>query len=74
MLEGYDLSTPKKLHNAKASQNALVNKYLKKLAAQAGIDKPLSTHIARHSLPTQPGRPGGASTTSRRRSNTPVSR
>ena len=50
MLDGYDLSTPRKLHNAKSSQNALVNKYLKKLAALAGIDKPLTTHIARHSF------------------------
>ncbi|MEO1632485.1 MAG: tyrosine-type recombinase/integrase, partial [Bacteroidota bacterium] len=50
MLEGYDLSTPRKLHNAKSSQNALVNKYLKKIAALAGIETPLSFHIARHSF------------------------
>ncbi|MEO1075542.1 MAG: site-specific integrase [Bacteroidota bacterium] len=50
MLDGYDLSTPRKLHNAKSSQNALVNKYLKKIAALAGIETPLSFHIARHSF------------------------
>lgn len=50
MLDGYDLSTPRKLHNARSSRNTLVNKYLKQIAAQAGIDKPLSTHIARHSF------------------------
>lgn len=50
MLRDYDLSTPQKLHNAKASQNTLVNRHLKTLAAMAGIDKSLSTHIARHSF------------------------
>ena len=50
MLDGYDLSTPRKRYNARSSQNTLVNKYLKKIAEMAGIDKPLSTHIARHSF------------------------
>lgn len=50
LLDGYDLSTPTKLHNAKSSRNALANKYLKKIAALAGIEKPLSTHVARHSF------------------------
>ncbi len=50
MLEGYDLSTPRKLYNAIASQNALVNKNLKKVASRAGITCNLSFHIARHSF------------------------
>ncbi|MEM8598465.1 MAG: site-specific integrase [Bacteroidota bacterium] len=50
MLDGYDLSTPEKLYNAKSSQNALVNKYLRQVADLAGIAKPLSMHIARHSF------------------------
>ena len=50
MLEGYDLSTPRKLYNAIASQNALVNKNLKKVASRAGISCNLSFHIARHSF------------------------
>lgn len=49
LFEGYDLSTPER-YRAKASQNALCNKYLKQLAEQAGIDKPLSMHVARHSF------------------------
>lgn len=56
LLEGYDLSTPRKLYNAKSSRNAAVNRCLKRLAKQAGITgtdgepKPISTHIARHSF------------------------
>ena len=50
MLEGYDLSTPRKLYNAIASQNALVNKYLKKVAKRAEITCNLSFHISRHSF------------------------
>ncbi len=40
----------KQLHNQISSKTALVNKYLKKIAALAEIDKPLTTHIARHSF------------------------
>lgn len=50
LMEGYDLTSPKKLYNAKASQNTLMNKSLKEIARRAEIDKPLSTHIARHSF------------------------
>ncbi|MEM6783499.1 MAG: site-specific integrase [Bacteroidota bacterium] len=50
MLDGYDLSTPAKLLSARGSQNALVNKYLKKIAEAAGIETALSFHIARHSF------------------------
>lgn len=40
----------KVLYSAVASKNALINKYLKKIAAMAGITKNLSFHIARHSF------------------------
>ena len=55
MLDGYDLSTPKGMLSAVASQNALTNKYLKrvaKLAATEEVPMPakLSFHIARHSF------------------------
>ena len=39
-----------KLFNQISAKNALVNKYLKKLAALAGIEKRLSLHISRHSF------------------------
>lgn len=53
ILTGRDVSTPEKLVNASGSQNALVNKYLKHLAAaveDAGTPMPakLTFHIARH--------------------------
>ncbi len=53
ILAGRDVSTPEKLVNASGSQNALVNKYLKKLAVvveDAGTPMPakLTFHIARH--------------------------
>ncbi len=38
------------LHNAIGAKNALMNKYLKKIAKLAEIDKNLSMHIARHSF------------------------
>jgi integrase/recombinase XerD len=38
------------LFNYISSKTALVNKYLKKIAILADIEKPLTTHIARHSF------------------------
>lgn len=49
-LEGYDVSTPTKWRKARGSQTALYNSTLKDLAAEAEIDKKLSSHIARHSF------------------------
>jgi len=40
----------KKLLNDVGSKNALINKYLKKIAVQAGITKNVSFHISRHSF------------------------
>lgn len=39
-----------KLHNIIGAKNALINKYLKKIATLADIDKNISMHIARHSF------------------------
>lgn len=39
-----------KMYQDVSSKNALINKYLKKIASQAEIDKPLSMHISRHSF------------------------
>ena len=39
-----------KMYQDVSSKNALINKYLKKIAEQAEIDKPLSMHISRHSF------------------------
>ena len=50
VLTGYDLSTPQRTWNALSAQNALANKYLRKIADQAGISCRLSFHIARHSF------------------------
>ena len=38
-----------KMYQDISSKNALINKYLKKIAEQAEIEKPLSMHISRHS-------------------------
>lgn len=49
----YDLSTPRGMDRAIASQNALHNKALKRIGAAAGIDAKgsgLSMHVARHSF------------------------
>jgi site-specific recombinase XerD len=40
----------KKLTDDVSSKNALINKYLKKIATQAGIKKNISFHISRHSF------------------------
>ena len=50
ILTGYDVSTSAKLLNAISSQNALINKYLKKIASQTGIECKLSFHVSRHSF------------------------
>lgn len=39
-----------KMYQDISSKNALINKYLKKIAEKAGIEKPLSMHISRHSF------------------------
>lgn len=39
-----------KFYNLVSSKTAIVNKYLKKIAELSGIEKPISTHIARHSF------------------------
>lgn len=39
-----------KMYQDVSSKNALINKYLKKIAEQAEIEKPLSMHISRHSF------------------------
>ena len=40
----------KQLYNDISAKTALINKYLKKLATMAGIEKRLSMHISRHSF------------------------
>lgn len=45
-----NLDDPKTLHNQISSKNALINKYLKKIARDAEIEKRLSFHVARHSF------------------------
>lgn len=49
ILDGYDLSSPEARRAAIAARNALANKYLKKLQRRAGIETPISFHLARHS-------------------------
>lgn len=39
-----------KMYQDISSKNALINKYLKKIAEKAEIEKPLSMHISRHSF------------------------
>lgn len=50
LLDRYETNTPEKMHKAISRSNALINKYLKKIGAAAGIDTPVSFHMARHSL------------------------
>ena len=56
VLDGYDLSTARSRHNAVGSRNALVNKYLRKVAARVGLvdadgaPRRVGFHLSRHSL------------------------
>ena len=50
ILNGYDTSTPEKMAQSIGNQNALVNKYLKKIARRAEIECHLSFHVTRHSF------------------------
>ena len=45
-----DLKKPSVLHAQISSKTTIINKYLKKIAELAAIDKPLSSHIARHTF------------------------
>lgn len=45
-----NLKNPTVMHGQIASKTTIINKYLKKIAELAGIDKPLSSHIARHTF------------------------
>ena len=49
ILEGYDMSTPKKRRAAISSRNALANRYLGQIGEKAGVDVSVSMHLARHS-------------------------
>lgn len=50
---GYDYSDNKRLCNHIASKTTIQNSNLKKLAKEAKIDSPISTHVARHSMADQ---------------------
>ena len=50
ILDGYNISTPAKVHQSISTRNVLTNKYLKKIQEMAGIETPISFHLARHSL------------------------
>jgi site-specific recombinase XerD len=49
-LDGYDLSTPDAYRSARGSRNATYNSLLKEIAAEAGVSKSLSSHVARHTF------------------------
>jgi integrase len=46
----YDYSDPIFLHSQIGSKTAIFNKFLKYIASRAGINKKITTHIARHSF------------------------
>ena len=50
IIRKYNTSTPKRMLNAISAQNALVNKYLKRIGEVAGIQEKISFHISRHSF------------------------
>jgi len=49
-LDGYDVSTPEAWRHARGTRTAYYNKTLRQLASDAGIQKRLSSHVARHSF------------------------
>jgi len=49
LMDAYDTDTPEKRSKAKEARTTIVNKYLKKLAEAAGIEKKITSHTARHS-------------------------
>jgi integrase len=57
-LKPEDFEDDIKLFNAISSKTALLNKYLKKLAQKADIDKPVTFHTSRHTFATRALRKG----------------
>lgn len=49
-LDGYELSPEEKVQRAIGSRNTVVNRFLKEMVEGTGIEKTVTTHIARHSL------------------------
>lgn len=49
-LQGVDMSNKHEVFSKSRNATRLMNKYLKRIAIQCGIDKNLSNHIARHSF------------------------
>lgn len=49
-LKGLEDATEDEIKQAVSRKTALVNKLLKKVAKKVGVEKPLTTHIARHSF------------------------
>jgi integrase/recombinase XerD len=49
-LDRYDTSTPAGLLQALSSRNAYANKVLRQIAERAGVDVPVSMHVARHTF------------------------
>lgn len=48
LLDAYEIESEADLHDAIVRQNALANKYLKKIAARAEVKTSVSTHLARN--------------------------
>jgi len=46
----FDLKNPSLLHNQIGAKTAIINRYLKKIAIMAEIEKKITTHTARHSF------------------------
>jgi len=49
-MQGVDLDDEKQVYLKKKATNKKFNKYLKRIAEDIGLDKPLTTHISRHSF------------------------
>lgn len=56
--DSMQIELKEELYNELWRKNALINKYLKQIAQLAGIEKPLSFHVSRHTFAQQAKRAG----------------